>query len=197
MLVSRPSTFWSIATNAGRIVERFVATIRLVTGNRCATEARYNRRVSTWMLILAMALVGCSRDEPAAPKGSGAAEPATAAPPLPPPGNAVQTEMRMLTSTLEATVRAIGARDVRPIEQELHKLHAAKEATTAAIRDGSYKLPKNPGQVDAFVAMDEAFHEHLGALVMASRANDVPRAADALGAIVRGCEGCHATFRLP
>jgi len=103
--------------------------------------------------------------------------------------------MRMLTSILEATVRAIGARDVRPIEHELHRLHAAKEATTAALRDGSYKLPMNPEQVDAFVAMDEAFHQHLGALVSASRANDIPRAADALGAIVRSCEGCHAMFR--
>lgn len=101
----------------------------------------------------------------------------------------------MLTSILEETVRGIGARDVRPIEHALHRLHAAKELTGAALRDGSYKLPKNPDQVDAFVAMDEAFHKHLGALVVASHANDIPGAAEALGAIVRGCEGCHATYR--
>jgi cytochrome c556 len=112
-----------------------------------------------------------------------------------PPGNVVQTEMRMLTQILEATVRGIGARDVRPIEQMLHKLHAAKEATTAAATGGSYKLPKNADSLAGFIAMDEAFHRHLGALVKASRANDVPRAADALGAIVRSCEGCHAVYR--
>jgi cytochrome c556 len=117
------------------------------------------------------------------------------APAEPPPGNVIQTEMRLMTSILEATVRGIGARDVRAIAPELHRLHAAKEATTAALRDGSYTLPRQPDQVDAFLAMDDAFHDHLGALVRASRANDVPAAAEALGSIMRGCEGCHATFR--
>ena len=144
------------------------------------------------MLLFAMTLgctlLGCDRKQPASTSTSGSA--------IPPPGNPVQTEMRILTSILEATVRAIGARDVRPLEQELHGLHAAKEATTTALRNGSYKLPKNPEQLDAFVAMDEAFHVHLGALVSASHANDIPGAADALGAIVRGCEGCHARFRV-
>ena len=170
---------------------------------------------TTWSLILALMLLpACDRKQPASSSQTGSATGSQAgsatgsqagsatgsqagSAALPAPGNAVQTEMRMLTSILEATVRAIGARDVRPIEHELHRLHAAKEATTAALRDGSYKLPKNPDQVDAFVAMDEAFHEHLGALVLASRANDIPRTADALGAILRGCEGCHVTFRAP
>jgi cytochrome c556 len=159
---------------------------------------------TTSMLFLAMlgcTLPGCDRKQPASTATSGSAHDSAAprgsaeSAPVSPPGNAVQTEMRMLTSILEATVRAIGARDVRPIEHELHRLHAAKEATSAALRDGSYKLPKNPEQVDAFVAMDEAFHEHLGALVSASRANDLTRTADALGTIVRACEGCHVLFR--
>lgn len=111
------------------------------------------------------------------------------------PGNPVQNEMRLLTSILQATVGGIGARDVRPIEHELHRLHAAKEATEAALHDGSYRLPKNPDQLAAFAALDEAFHKDLEALVEASHANDVPRAVDALGAILHGCEGCHATFR--
>lgn len=120
------------------------------------------------------------------------AAPADAAAPA---GNVVQTEMRMLTQIVEATVRGIGANDVRGIDEQLHQLHAAKEATAAAVRSGAYKLPKNSEGVAAFEAMDEAFHEHLGALVKASRANEVPAAADALAQIVRGCPGCHAAFR--
>lgn len=141
-------------------------------------------------------LLGCERTQPAntSTSGSGAPHGSADIPPLP-PGNPVQNEMRMLTSILESTVRAIGARDVRPIEHELHRLHAAKETTTAALRDGSYRLPKSPEQIEAFVAMDDAFHEHLGALVSASHANDIPRTADALAAIVRSCEGCHSMFR--
>lgn len=103
----------------------------------------------------------------------------------------------MMTSILEATVRGIGAGDVRSIDEQLHRLHAAKEATAAAVKSGTYKLPKQPENVAAFIALDDAFHEHLGALVTASRANDVPAAAEALGAIMRGCQGCHQTFRNP
>ncbi len=158
--------------------------------------------LTTPMLILTLGctLLGCDPKQPATTATSGSAHGSAVPAEIPPPsapGNPVQIEMRMLTTILEATVRAIGARDVRPIEHELHRLHAAKEATTAALRDGSYKLPRNPEQVDAFVAMDEAFHEHLGTLVSASRANDIPRTADALGMIVRSCEGCHAIFRAP
>lgn len=111
------------------------------------------------------------------------------------PANVVQTEMQMLTRILEATVRGIGTGDVSGIAEQLHELHAAKEATTAAVKSGEYKLPKNSENVSAFLQMDDAFHSHLAALVKASRANDVPAAAEALGQIVRGCSGCHAMFR--
>jgi len=160
-----------------------------------------NRAVRRALLIVA-GLAGCREDAAPSggppPRGSAAvhaAAPGSGSISTLAPGNVVQTEMRLMTSILEATVRAIGARDVRGLDHELHRLHAAKEATTAAVRDGSYKLPKNPDQVAAFEAMDEAFHKDLAALVYASRDNDVPRAAEALGAIMRGCEGCHTTFR--
>jgi cytochrome c556 len=103
--------------------------------------------------------------------------------------------MRMLTEIVQATVRGIGNNDVSGIDELLHQLHAAKEATGAAVKGGTYKLPKNPDQLAAFGAMDAAFHEQLGALVTASSKNDVPGAAEALSQIVKGCPGCHATFR--
>jgi hypothetical protein len=112
-----------------------------------------------------------------------------------PPGNVVQTEMRMLTAILEQSLRQIGAGDVRGLDAKLHELHAAKEATTVAVRSGAYKLPANSDDIAAFEAADEAFHAHLGSLVRASRANDVPAAAEAIANLVRGCHGCHAVFR--
>lgn len=112
-----------------------------------------------------------------------------------PAANPVQTEMRMLSDTLGSSVRAIGLGDVRPIEHQLHKLHEAKEATEAAVKGGTYKLPKNPEQLEAFEGMDNAFHEQLEVLAKASQANDVAGAADALGTLVKACQGCHAMFR--
>jgi len=156
-------------------------------------------------------LVGCKQKAPECPPqvecppaGSAAAEhadhaahvvPAAPASDAAGPANVVQTEMRMLTQILEATVRGIGAGDVSGIDEQLHELHGAKEATTAAVKGGTYKLPKNSENVAAFEQMDEAFHEQLVGLVKASRANDVPAAAEALGQIVRSCNGCHAMFR--
>ena len=127
--------------------------------------------------------------------GSAVAAPPAAADAAGPPPNVVQTEMRMLTQILEETIRGIGANDVSAIDEKLHALHAAKEATDAAVTSGSYKLPKNSEGVAAFREMDEAFHTHLGALVKASRANDVPAASEAVSQIVRGCPSCHAVFR--
>lgn len=149
-----------------------------------------------WGLLLVA--TGC-RERACPPAPSTGSEAVVQPSPLldaqPAPTNPVQVEMRLMTQILEVTVRAIGARDVRPIEHELHRLHAAKEATSAAVTSGAYKLPKNADNVAGFTAMDEAFHEDLGALVTASRANDVPGAAEALGAIMRGCQGCHAAYR--
>lgn len=112
-----------------------------------------------------------------------------------PPANAVQREMRLLAEVLGGSVRAIGVGDVRPIEHQLHQLHEAKEATEAALKGGAYKLPKNPQQLEAFEAMDNAFHEQLEILAKASQANDIAGAADALGTLVKACQGCHAMFR--
>lgn len=116
--------------------------------------------------------------------------------PAPPTeGNAVQQEMQLLTKALEAAVRGIGAGDVRAVEHELHRVHAAKEATANALSDGTYRPPKNGDQLDRFRAMDEAFHRELVPLVDASRRNDVPGTAKALGTVLEACAGCHESFR--
>lgn len=103
--------------------------------------------------------------------------------------------MRLLTAALETAVRGIGAGDVRPVEHALHQVHAAKEATGAALRSGAYRLPRNPDRVQRFSELDEAFHGGLERLVEASQRNDVAATADALGVVMRGCQGCHGEFR--
>jgi cytochrome c556 len=110
-------------------------------------------------------------------------------------GNPVQQEMRLLTAALAGAVRAIGAGDVRHIEHDLHRVHAAKEKTEAAIHEGKYRPPKNAERMDEFHQRDEAFHRELSLLVEASRQNDVARASEQLGAVLRGCPGCHSVFR--
>jgi cytochrome c556 len=163
---------------------------------------KFSRVAAVLVLVLTAGCRDKARDaEPAhehgsAPAAAGsAATPGAAAADAGPPPNVVQTEMRMLTEILQHTVRGIGVGDVRPIEHELHALHEAKEATEAAVKSGAYKLPKNADKLEQFEAMDEAFHEQLGALVTASDKNDVPAAATALGNLVQACAGCHAAFR--
>lgn len=137
-------------------------------------------------LMVLLVVAGCA-------KASDHAAHAPAAPA--PAANAVQSEMRLLTATLESAVRGIGAGDVRGLEHELHGLHAAKAATDAALESGAYRLPKNPEGVARFRELDAAFHGGLGRLVDASQRNDVPAAAQAVGVVLAGCQGCHSEFR--
>jgi hypothetical protein len=111
------------------------------------------------------------------------------------PANPVQAEMQLLTTTLQGAVLAIGMGDVRGVEHALHQVHSAKEKTEAALKGGGYKPPKNGENLARFHALDEAFHEKLVGLVLASRANDIPRAAEAVGQILGSCQGCHSEFR--
>ena len=111
--------------------------------------------------------------------------------------NVVQTEMQLLTTVLENAVRGVGEGDVSHIAHELHQLHEAKEATEAAVKDGSYTLPKNSDQVSTFLTMDEVFHSQLEGMVHASRANDVPAMALAVGRTLNSCSSCHTLFRDP
>lgn len=113
----------------------------------------------------------------------------------PPPANAVQAEMRLLEEAMITAVRAFGEGDLSPIPPALHRVHEAKDATAAAIESGTYRPPKNPEALDAFVAMDEAFHDRLVELVRASREGDVERAGAAMGAILQGCDACHDVYR--
>ncbi|MBK7072487.1 MAG: cytochrome c [Myxococcales bacterium] len=161
---------------------------------------------------IAIALAtACGRTEPAKPAACPPATPcppvATPAPIVPPAptppaaadcaaptgANPVQTEMRRLECALQQAVAAIGRDELPAIAHQLHVVHAAKEATAQAIAAGTW-APAT-GDVKAFVALDQAFHRELEALVEASMARDHAAAAAALGRTLGGCQGCHAAFR--
>jgi cytochrome c556 len=138
------------------------------------------------LFTLLAALAGCQ---------DATLSPAPTSPASPAPGNVVQTEMRLLSATLEGAVRGIGAGDVRSVALDLHRVHAAKQATEAAIVSGTYRLPKHPDAVARFHELDEAFHRGLRQLVDASARNDVAATAAAIGVVLGECQGCHAEFR--
>ncbi|MBK7583076.1 MAG: cytochrome c [Myxococcales bacterium] len=110
--------------------------------------------------------------------------------------NPVQNEMRLLLDAMRDTVTGIANGKVTTVPESLHKVHAAKEATAAALKAGSYKPPKNPDQIARFVELDEAFHGDLEKLVEAASKNDVPGTGRALGQALSSCQGCHEQFRL-
>lgn len=149
------------------------------------------------LALLLLAAAGCAHAEPApaghAPAGHAAHEPPRT--PTTAAKNPVQAEMRLLGTALENAVRGIGEGDVRAVEHDLHRVHAAKHATEAAVHSGAYRLPKNPERVARFKELDEAFHGGLERLADASRRNDLPATADALGVVLHGCQGCHTEFR--
>jgi cytochrome c556 len=154
---------------------------------------------SIFLLVSTVLLAtGCSPEAPA-PRAAG-----SVGTPAPAEGetrvverNVVQTEMQLLTTVLENAVRAVGMGDVSQVAGALHRLEEAKHATEAALKDGRYALPRNNDQLPAFLGMDGAFHGQLEAMVEASRANDVPAMARAIGGTLTACDSCHALFRDP
>lgn len=149
--------------------------------------------VSTLLLA-----AGCTPDTPAQRTAEGVeTRPPAEGETLAVERNVVQTEMQLLTTVLENAVRGVGDGDVSHIADALHELDEAKHATEAALEDGSYVLSRNNDQLSTFLAMDGAFHGQLEGMIDASRANDVPAMAIAIGDTLNACYSCHALFRDP
>lgn len=113
------------------------------------------------------------------------------------PANAVQKEMRLLEAAMQESVAAIAKGDVRALPKRLHAVHMAGGDTSKALKDGTYKLPQHPHDVDAFLALDKAFHTEMIKMVKAARKNDVATTSAQLGKLMTRCHGCHATYRFP
>jgi cytochrome c556 len=138
------------------------------------------------LAALAALAAGCKRDCPAAPSRDE----------LPPGGNAVQNEMRLLHAAMRDTVSAIALGELSTIPERLHAVHHARELTEQALESGAYVLPRNADQRPAFEALDHACHEQLEQLLAAATKNDPAATSAALGAVMARCDGCHAQFRV-
>jgi hypothetical protein len=158
--------------------------------SRSRQNSHHMKSTALFFVAFASLAAGCKRDCPPVP-----APPAATPDKLPPAANAVQNEMRLLHETMRDTVTAIALGTLSTIPERLHAVHAARELTEKAVESGTYVLPRNPGQLEAFKALDESFHEELEKLVTAASANDPVATATALGTVMGRCEGCHAQFR--
>lgn len=114
---------------------------------------------------------------------------------LPEGVNAVQHEMRLLNEAMHTTLTLIANNQLGGIPALIHRVHPAKELTHSAIEAGAYLPPKNPERIEAFVEMDEVFHDDLRELLRAAKADDLQRATAAYGELVQGCTNCHTAFR--
>ena len=130
-----------------------------------------------------------------APRATGQTAPAPRGPWPVGRDNVVASEMRALTGAMDTVVRAIANNDLQAIPPAIHAVHTAREKTDAAIHAGAYRPPSNGDRLEAFVALDEAFHDELVALVRAARAGDLAAATRQVGPIMNGCTGCHQQFR--
>ena len=155
-----------------------------------------SQRLSIALFVLVAFSMGCKRDCPPAPAPAPSAT-APVAPDALPPGNAVQNEMRLLHEAMRDTVSAIALGQLSTIPERLHAVHEARELTEKALEGGTYKLPKNADQLEAFKALDESFHADLEKLLAGATANDPVATSTALGTVMSRCEGCHALYRAP
>ncbi|MBE7452671.1 MAG: cytochrome c [Kofleriaceae bacterium] len=101
--------------------------------------------------------------------------------------------MRQLECAFQQAVSAVARDDLPSIARSLGVVHAAKDATAAAIAAGTWRPAR--GEVAAFVALDEAFHRELEALYYASEARDHGKTGEAMGRALGLCQACHATYR--
>jgi DNA-binding GntR family transcriptional regulator len=109
--------------------------------------------------------------------------------------NPVQLEMRLLRDAMRSAVDSIAAGEVRGLPEQLHAVHVAAGDTRSALEKREYVLPSGADQIDAFLALDEAFHRALIKMVKAAKKNDVAATAEQFGVLMNRCEGCHARYR--
>ena len=141
------------------------------------------------ILIATLVSLGCNHPATPSPPVTRPVDPALA------DANVVQSEMRLLNEAMRDAVTALALGRPGEIPASLERVHAARERTDDALESGKYVLPKNAARLEAFQALDGAFHEQLERLVVTSRTKDVEATATQLGVVLGRCDGCHVQFR--
>jgi DNA-binding GntR family transcriptional regulator len=150
------------------------------------------------LLLPLLLLISCSK--PPKPPAAFTIEPQPTPPAAAtvPEVSALQAEMALLAAAMRVAVDGIGTSDLSGVEPALMAVHAAREATEAALRDGTLAAPRAADPhlpPEHFAELDHQFHELLVELLTASRRQDTPAAIDALGRVLHGCETCHQLYR--
>ena len=147
-------------------------------------------RISVCLIMALSALIGFT----ACKKGVDARHDDAAAS-TSPASNPVQIEMRALHEGARAWLTAVSFNSLDSIPPTIEKIHAARNATEAALEQGTYKPPRNGERLDDFKRADEAFHAELVAFLGAAKDKDLVRTTHQLGVVLDRCTDCHQKFR--
>lgn len=103
--------------------------------------------------------------------------------------------MRLLTDAMNKALLIIANGDLKDLPPTIFAVHGARNETEKAIKEGRYKPPKNPDDLEGFTATDTAFHDQLVRMVKAAKAGDRKEATAAYADVVIGCTNCHQQYR--
>jgi hypothetical protein len=148
--------------------------------------------------LLAALIAGCNHQHKAAGHDHDHEHPPSQQQPAAsaaPAANPVQAEMRALNEVTRDWVTAIANNQLDAIAPGIHKVHAARLVTEAALDKGEYRPPKNGHKLEEFTRTDAQFHDLLVALLTAAKRDDLPGATKQLGVVLEGCTSCHREYR--
>ncbi|MEK6758596.1 MAG: hypothetical protein AABY51_02390 [Deltaproteobacteria bacterium] len=109
--------------------------------------------------------------------------------------NPLIEEMRQLDSSFKEIVSAVVAGDGARVHKAIEAMHGRMERTQEAIHSGEVKIPKNPGRVKEFVALDKEFHSNLEKLARSAEAENRPKMLLYTKKLMDGCVKCHYIFK--
>lgn len=109
--------------------------------------------------------------------------------------NPVRHEMILLSEAMNVIMLAVANNNLKAIPPAIQKVHGARMVTEKALLNGEYQPPKNGKNVDAFIKLDEAFHDELVTLMKAVKADDLKAATRQVGVIMNSCTSCHTQYR--
>lgn len=109
--------------------------------------------------------------------------------------NPLIEEMRQLDSSFKEIVSAVIIGDGGRVHKAIEAMHGRMERTQEAVLSGEVKVPKNPGRVKEFIALDKEFHSNLERLAHSAEAGSRPKMLLYTKKLIDGCVRCHAIFK--